>query len=224
MALRRGAMLCVFLILWASAAHPLTLGPAEQDGFCLSVDLQWKTTEGKGGINAEIILRQDEIIVDRFGLTPAADNEETACGKRISKAHDPKKAISPQEMAAIMDCQDRVSQINILSIHSSVILDSKHLSSCASTKLSEGTYKLCAEVISNSPDVVRLQYEEYTKYGQKASVDKVRFDLKLLRQSENPTSSVVGCTAKIVAAFTLSPGQTNKLAPLDQVLLEQCHA
>jgi hypothetical protein len=224
MALRRGAMLCVFLILSASAAHPLALGPAEQDGFHLSVDLGWKTTEGKGGIDAEIILRKDEIIVDRFGLTPVADNEETACGKRISKAHDPKKALSTQEIAAIMDCQDRISQINTLSIHSSVILSSNHLSGCANAKLSEGTYELCAEVISNSPDVVRLQYEEYTKNGQKASVNKVRFDLKLLRQSENPTSPVVGCTAKIVAAFTLSPKQTNKLAPLDQVLLEQCHA
>jgi hypothetical protein len=224
MALRHGAMLCVFFILPTSAARPLTLGPAEQDGFSLSVDLQWKTTEGKGGINAEIILQQDEIIIDRFGLTPAADNEETACGKRISKAHDPKKAISPREMAAIMDCQDKVSQINTVSKHSSVILDNKHLSGCADMKLSDGTYKLCAEVISNSPDVVRLQYEEYTKYGRKSSVDKVRFDLKLLRQSENPTSPVVGCAAKIVAAFTLSPRQPNKLAPLDQVLLEQCNA
>jgi hypothetical protein len=222
MALCCRAMAGFFLILSASAAHSLTVGPSDQDGVSLSVDLEWTTIERKTGIVAKIILHQGEIIVDRWGLTPEADNEETGCGKRISKAHDPKKAITVEEMKEILDCQDRTSTLNSLSIHPSVILDNNSLSHCTDTKLSNGVYQICAEIISNSPDVIRMQYEESTKYGQKISIDKVRFDLRLLRQSENSSSPIVGCTAKIVAAFTLDPRQSNKLAPFDHIRLEQC--
>jgi hypothetical protein len=212
----------VFLILSASAAHSLTVGPSDQDGVSLSVDLGWQTSERKTGIVAKLIFHQDEIIVDRWGLTPQADNEETGCGKRISKGHDPKKAITVEEMKEILDCQDRASTINTLSVHPSVILDKNTTSHCTDTKLSNGVYQLCAEIISNSPDVIRMQYEESTKYGRKISIDRVRFDLKVLRQSENPSSPIIGCTAKIVAAFTLDPKQSNKLAPFDHIQLEQC--
>jgi hypothetical protein len=216
------AMACVFLILSASAAHSLTIGPFDQERVSLSVNLGWKTTERNTGVVAEIILHQDEIIVERWGLTPEADNEETGCGKRVSKAHDPKKAISVDEMAQILNCEDKTAVINSVTVHPSVILDSKTLSHCTNTKLSNGTYQICAEVISNSPDVIRMKYEENKKYWRNVSINKVRFDLKLLRQSENPSSPIIGCTAKILAAFTLDPKQSNKLAPFDHILLEQC--
>jgi hypothetical protein len=169
-------------------------------------------------------LRKDEIIVDRLGLTPAADNEETGCGKRISKAHDPKKAVTVQEMKEILDCEDRTRVINVTAVHRSVILDSKTLSHCTNTNLSNGIYELCAEIITNSPNVMRMQYEEYKKKGGESSVDKVRFDLSILRISGgDPSSPVSGCTAKIQAAFTLDARQSNKLEPFDHIVLEQCH-
>lgn len=222
MALCRRAMAGFFVILSASAAHPLTIGSSDSDVVSLSVDLAWATAERKTGIAAKIILHQDEIVVDRWGLTPQADNEETDCGKRISKAHDPKKAITVEEMGEILDCQDGASTINSLSIHPSVILDNTTRSHCTDTRMSRGEYQLCAEIISNSPNVIRMQYEESTKYGPKISINKVQFDLTLVRQSENSSSPIVGCTAKIVAAFTLDPRQSNRLAPFNHIQLEQC--
>jgi hypothetical protein len=223
MALCGRVIAIVFLILSASAAHSLTIGPSDQDGVSLTVELGWASLERKTAIVTKIIFHQDEIIVDRYGLTPKADNEETGCGKRISRAHDPKKAISVQEMGEILDCEDKTTIINTLSVHPSVILDNNTSSHCTNTSLSNGVYQLCAEIISNSPDVIRVQYEENKKYGAKASIVKVRFDLKVLRQSENPSSPIIGCTAKIVAAFTLDPKQSNKLAPFDHIQGEQCH-
>ena len=223
MALCLRATLCVFLILSASVAHSLTVGPSDQDGVSLTIDLEWQTIESKSGIVAKIILQQDAIIVDRFGLTPAADNEETGCGKRISKAHGSRKSITVEEMQAILNCEDKTSEINSVSIHPSVILSKNTLSHCTNTNMSNGLYQLCAEIISDTPDLIRMQYEEYTKYGRKASIDKVQFDLKLLRQSEDPSSIILGCAAKIVAAFTLNPKQPNQLAPFNHILLEQCH-
>jgi hypothetical protein len=211
------------LILTASAAHSLTLGPSDQDGVRLNVELGWQTAEIKTTIVANLILDQDEIIVDRYGLTPKADNEDTKCAKRIREAHNPKKAISVQEMGDILDCEDKTTIVNTLSVHPSVILDNKNSSHCTNTNLSNGIYQLCAEIITDSPNVLRIQYEENKKYGAKTTINKVRFDLEVLRESENPSSPISGCTAKILAAFILDPKQPNKLVPFDHITWERCH-
>jgi hypothetical protein len=102
-------MLTIVLIflLGTTQSYSQILGPSGSGGKSLQVVLAWAdaiNSDGRlNGINADIIIRPDHIIVSRAGVKPEGNAIENECLKRLSIGGQ--LSITPSNAQAIKDCR-----------------------------------------------------------------------------------------------------------------------
>jgi len=212
-------------VLSQMAARSPLLDPSDKDGVPLTVSLEWVNaaeTAGHHGVIAKILLLPDKIVVTRWSLAPEASDIQRGCGKRLTAGPDGKLSIADMQM--ILDCESRASIENTTRPFShGVILplvsQPKH---CVQTKLPNGNYEICAELLQIEPDRIRMRYEEDTYYDGKLDAHLTLFDIFLQRYAGPLSGRISGCTAKIVTAFSFNPRKPSKLVPYDHASYEHC--
>jgi hypothetical protein len=200
---------------------------ADRSGIKLVVEFNWENAANNGhhgnGISAQIILFTDHIIVSKYGMAPESDNEENGCGKRLVRGPNGKVLPSVENMQQVLNCQDHAARLNESSTHHSVFLPSgAGQRRCTETRLSDGSYRVCAALLSASQDILRMEYEEDINHDGQLSALRARFDITLLRDPGERSGRILGCTAKIVAAYTFNPNQPTKLTAYDHTTVERC--
>jgi hypothetical protein len=215
------------LMVWWGAiiapSHAQILSPGSP-AVELRLVLGWSDDTNKRGdgpgLVPQIILLPDHITVARNGPPLEARNSARECTKRAG----PDGKLTASGAQVFMDCRRREAQ-GFLStpIHAVMLPVEAGPSKCNETKLSAGSYRICASLLQQTPDLLRMEYEEDTDYGGKLYAYRARFDLALHRLGPDPLGDITGCTVKILAAFSFNPRQPTKLSPFDQVKSELCY-
>jgi hypothetical protein len=220
-----------FAFLWAmTPSYSQLLSPSDRAAVALNVQIDWTDVTHKVGspyrIWASVILFPDHITVSKFGLTPESSDFERGCDKKSLEVGPDGKALpSDANIQRFMNCRDRATPLNVTATRHAVMLPLvPGPSKCTETGLANGSYRICAALLQQSSNTVRLEYEEDTNHDGKLSASRVRFDITLLRRPGAPLGRILDCTAKTIAAFTFNPREPSKLAPFDHATIERCTA
>jgi hypothetical protein len=212
----------------ATPACSEILSPAESSGVELHIQLGWTSAAVTGGdpngIYADIILQPGQIIVSRHGQTPEAHDAARGCaGIRPRVGPDGKLLLSDSDAEKFINCERRAITANTTLTHHAVILPIVAAPrKCTETRLSNGSYRICAALVEQEADRLRMEYEEDTDYAGKLYAYRARFDITLLRHPLDRLRRIWRCNAKIVEAFTFNPKQPSKLTPFDRITSERC--
>jgi hypothetical protein len=195
-------------------------------GVELTIELGWTDAAhkvGSRGISSQVILLSDHLNVSKFGLTWEDRDIQSGCAKMLDVGPDGKTLPSDANIQRINKCRSRGAIANATRTHHAVILPfATGARKCTETGLTNGLYRICAALLQQSPDTLRMEYEENTEHDGKLSASRVRFDITLLR-GRGPLSGLTeNCTAKTIAAFTFNPSEPSKLMPFDHATIERC--
>lgn len=202
-------------------------GPSGSGGKSLQVVLAWAdaiNSDGRlNGINADIIIRPDHIIVSRAGVKPEGNAIENECLKRLSIGGQ--LSITPSNAQAIKDCRMHAMAAGATSTAHAVIFPLMPAPrKCTEAKLVNGLYRICATLLQISADKLSLEYEEDSNHNGTFYGHRARFEVTLQRDFTIPLGRILGCKVNIVAAYSFNPKEPSKLIPLDNPKQEQCTA
>jgi hypothetical protein len=214
--------------LWAmTPSYSQLLSPSDGAAVPLSVQLAWTDATHKDGsssaIWARVILFLDHITVSKFGLTPESSDMERGCDKTaLDVGPDGKVLPSDTNIQRFMKCRDRSTPLNVTATRHAVMLPFvPGPSKCTETGLANGSYRICAALLQQSPNTLRMEYEEDSNHDGRLSASRARFDVTLLRGVGALSNRILNCTAKTLAAFTFNPREPSKLAPFDHATVER---
>ena len=224
----RWALAIVFMVFVTTPSHSQILGPADASGLRLLLSLDWSsalnTAGGSNGVQAQIILQKDRIIVSKYGQTPEGDNVERACNRQLARDPTGKVLLSQENLRKMQSCDLQVTQENATLTNHAVFLPVVAGSWQCSNKvrLSTGPFRICAALLQQSPDQLSMEYEEDSNYDRDFRVSRVRFDIVLQRSHNVPLGQIWGCALKVSAAFSFNPQKPGKLFPYQNVGHERC--
>jgi hypothetical protein len=217
----------LIFLLGATPSRSQILGPSDSRGVFLHIQLDWATAidngGGPNGIVADIVLKPDQILVTRSGLTPEGANINRGCGDRLrpSVGSDGKPVISPADAEMLVHCWARAAGANATLTHHAVILPLVGgPRKCTETKLTNGLFQICAELLQQSTDHLRMEYEEDKNYAGTFYGNRGRFDVTLQRDPR--FHWVVSCSVKLVAAYSFNPKDPSRLIPFSKAGNELC--
>jgi hypothetical protein len=220
---------CGLAFLWSIApSYSQMLGPSDSAGVQLNVDITWgthidpyDTNNSPQWISASIILFPDHITVSKYGQTPEAEDINRGC--KLDMGPNGKTLLSASNAQKIIHCTTRGVGANITATQHAVMLPiAAGPRKCTETGLANGTYRICAALLQQSQNTLRMEYEEDLDRDGKVTASRARFDIVLLRNPGTPLRRIEGCTVKALAAFTFNPREPSKLAPSDQVTNDRC--
>jgi hypothetical protein len=216
------------LLLNVAPSRSQMLGPDDAGGVKLQVSFSWKTsadaTHGDpNGISATLILKQDHVIVSKYGRTPEGDNIGNECDSKLARGPDGKVLLSNENLAMMQKCRVVAAARNENPTHHALLLPmAAGPRKCEEIKLSTGSFRMCAAVLQLASDHLQMEYEEDSDYRQHLFASRTRFDVALQRFGKSGHGPISGCTVKVLAAFSFNPREPGKLAPALSVGLEQC--
>jgi hypothetical protein len=216
---------CAVTFLWAATpSYSQILSPSDRSGVELVVQLGWTDAVHKDGnfIWADLILFPDHLVISKHGLTPEGDDISRGCANAMPRGPDGKILVSPETIAQLMNCDSRSTGAHVTATRHAVMLPiAAGPSKCTEAKLTNLSYRICAALLQQSPNALRLEYEEDNNYSGDFTASRTRFDIMLLRDPAG-SGRIEGCNVKTVAAFTFNPNQPTKLVALDRIKGERC--
>jgi hypothetical protein len=217
----------VFMTFVAAPSKSQILGPADTNGVRLFVSLDWSNAlnaaRGVNGIQAQIILQQDHIIVSKYGQKPEADNVGKTCNKQLERGANGRVLLSQENLQNIEGCDVREIRENASPTNYALFLPVVAGSRlCRDIRLSTGPFRICAALLRLSSDQLSMEYEEASSYDRDFRVSRVRFDIMLQRSQKVPLGHIWGCAIKVSAAFSFNPQQPSTLVPYQNVGNERC--
>ena len=223
----RWALSIVSALLAATPARSQMLGPSDAGGVGLSVSFGWNSAGGNSGslngVQAQIILEKDHIVVSKYGQTAEGDDVGAECRKHLARGSDGKVVMSGENLRRMQICDLRETRANANPVSHALFLPIVAGSrNCKDWQLSTGQFHLCATILQQSPNMLRMEYEEASNYDRDFRVSRVRFEIGLQRSDKIRLGHIWGCTLKVLDAFSFNPHEPGKLMPYQNVGHERC--
>lgn len=200
---------------------------AEQNGSVLYLTLGW-TSEGQTfGQTPKIIVRSDNLIVSTMQVSSSASDAATGCINRVRAGHRPNTSLSADEMQQLLDCRKLAVRVDAASPRNAIFLPLRTgPRKCTENDLTNGSYRICAALLQQSPDSFRLEYEEGQNVNGKLAVTRTRFEVTLQRRPTN--SGLYGrieeCQVSVLDALAFDPKQPRKMQRSGTIRIQRCAA